>query len=178
MSELQLTRDREPDPNPTDAYEASIAAMKARADRSAHGQILVTAAERPWESTRQGRLKYYLTPEVYKDTVLQDWKVFVQDIHRHSGRHTHQGGLVIFVLEGSGYTVMDGVRMDWEEGDLMILPLKPGGVEHQHFNSDPEKPCKWLAFINTNFQAATGTLIRQQAPASSFDDDNQAGGHQ
>jgi gentisate 1,2-dioxygenase len=64
---------------------------------------------------------------------------------------------------------MDGVRLDWEAGDLMILPLKPGGVEHQHFNADPNEPCKWLAFINTTFQAATGTLITQQEAASSFE---------
>jgi mannose-6-phosphate isomerase-like protein (cupin superfamily) len=171
MAEMERVAERESDPQPTDAYEASIAAMQARAQRAKSGRILVRSADHPWESTRQGRLKYFLTPEVYKDTVLQEWKVFVQDIHRHSGRHTHQGGLVIFVLEGTGYTIMDGERMDWEAGDLMILPLKPGGVEHQHFNNNPDVGCKWLAFINTNWQIATGTMIRQADVASSFDKD-------
>jgi hypothetical protein len=34
----------------------------------------------------------------------------------------------------------------------MLLPMKPGGVEHQHFNTDPEGPSEWIAFINTPIQ--------------------------
>ena len=30
----------------------------------------------------------------------------------------------------------------------MLLPLREKGVEHQHFNSDPEKPALWMAFIH------------------------------
>ena len=71
--------------------------------------------------------------------------MFVHDIRSHSGRHRHQGGLALFVLEGKGYTTVDGVRHDWEKGDLILLPIKENGVEHQHFNLDPDKPSRWLA---------------------------------
>ncbi len=49
---------------------------------------------------------------------------------------------------GEGYSVVDGERLDWEAGDLLLLPLQPGGVEHQHFNRSPDQPVKWIAFIN------------------------------
>ena len=76
----------------------------------------------------------------FKDTPLQHWRVFIHDIKTRSGKHRHQGGLVIYVLEGKGYSVVDGERKDWEKGDLVLLPMKPEGVEHQHFNLDPAEP--------------------------------------
>src|SRR5204863_5154071 len=84
------------------------------------------------------------------DTVLDDWIVFVNDIQVHSGKHKHQGGLVIFILEGEGYSIVEGERHDWEAGDLLLLPFKGGGgVEHQHFNKYENKPAKWIAFISS-----------------------------
>lgn len=71
------------------------------------------------------------------------------------------GGRAIYVLEGKGWTTVDGVRYDWEEGDLLLLPIKPEGVEHQHFNAEPGKPCKWLAMIYSPFKAALGSQMEQ-----------------
>ena len=47
---------------------------------------------------------------------------------------------------GKGYSVVDGERIDWQAGDLLLLPIKPGGVEHQHFNINPGSECRWIAF--------------------------------
>ena len=38
--------------------------------------------------------------------------------------------------------------MGAEAGDLLLLPLKPGGVEHKHYNRYEDKPAKWIAFIS------------------------------
>ena len=75
-----------------------------------------------------------------------NWTMFVHEIRTHSGKHAHQGGLSLFVLKGKGYTVADGRRFDWADGDLICLPVKQGGVEHQHFNID-NRPSRWLALI-------------------------------
>ncbi len=74
-----------------------------------------------------------------------------------SQRHGHQNSALLFVLEGKGYDISDGERVDWEEGDVCFVA--PGTV-HQHFNSDPEKPARVLIvktkpvynFANLNFQ--------------------------
>lgn len=159
------------EPPPQDAYEASIRAMEKLAERQRDGRVLIRQDDHEWQDTRQGRLKYYLSPKVFTDTVLQDWKVFLQDIQEHSGRHTHQGGLVIYVWEGRGHTMIDGERYDWEEGDLIILPIKPGGVDHQHFNADRTAGCRWIAFINTTWQEATASIIRQGEVSPRFSTD-------
>ncbi|MFQ5826892.1 MAG: hypothetical protein ACE5IA_05995, partial [Dehalococcoidia bacterium] len=56
----------------------------------------------------------------------------------------------------------DGVRHDWEAGDLIILPVKQDGCEHQHFNLDPDKPSEWMAFIFTNYFDAMGNPMEQR----------------
>lgn len=107
---------------------------------------VVNGDDLAWETDRMGVHRWYLLPW-FGDRALSDWYVFVMDIVTHTGKHTHQGGLVIYVLEGSGYTVIDGVRHDWEAGDLILLPVKPGGVEHQHFNRHEGDRCRWMALI-------------------------------
>jgi len=129
-----------------DAYEAAILEQKRHIERQKKGLVLIKSEDRPWQQARQGKLKYYLIPSLYPDTVLQSWRVFVHEITTQSGKHRHQGGVSIYVLEGKGYTIADGKRIDWEEGDLILLPIKPGGVEHQHFNLS-KKPSRWIAFV-------------------------------
>lgn len=45
-------------------------------------------------------------------------------------RHTHS--VVYNVYKGSGYTVMNGVRFDWKEGDIFALPA---WTWHEHVNT-------------------------------------------
>lgn len=124
--------------------------QKARQDfiqRNLKGKLLIKSTDREWEISTQGRSRWYLYPNIFTDTALQEWMVFMQDIRTHSGKHRHQGGLAIFILEGRGYSVLDGKRVDWKKGDLILLPPKPNGIEHQHFNAEPGTGCRWMAFI-------------------------------
>ncbi len=146
MVEKTKTSVREPGPE-SSTYEIHYKARTDFIQRQNTGKLLIKANERDWEVGRQGKTKWFLYPNVWPEHALQDWAVFQQDIVKHSGKHRHQGSLIIFVLEGRGYTVVDGMRRDWKKGDLILLPLKQGGVEHQHFNLDPGQPCKWLAMI-------------------------------
>ena len=129
------------------AYERAVNRQQKFIEQQMTGKLVIHEKDREWFLSRQGRLKFYLEPSTYSDHALRDWQVFQHDIRKHSGSHRHQGGLVIFCLEGKGYSIVDGVRHDWKAGDLILLPYKPGGVEHQHFNVEPGKPCKWMAFL-------------------------------
>jgi hypothetical protein len=53
--------------------------------------------------------------------------------------------MLIYIIGGKGYTVIDGVKHPWEAGDVVQLPLRRDGVVFQHFNSDPQKPARFLA---------------------------------
>jgi uncharacterized cupin superfamily protein len=39
---------------------------------------------------------------------------------------------MLYVLEGRGYSEIDGVRHDWAEGDAVHVP--PRMTRHEHFN--------------------------------------------
>jgi hypothetical protein len=166
MAEYERTRVREREPEEGSTYERSMRIQKAVRDRAMSGKIVIKASDRPFETSRQGVMRYYQVRETTTDTALKDWAVFLQDIRRHSGKHRHQGGLVIFVLEGEGYTIVDGERIDWEAGDLILLPFKPGGVEHQHFNRYADQSCKWMAFIHKPMMDELGSYMEQQEPAA------------
>ncbi len=148
MPEFERTRVRQREPAKMDAYERQVKYLMELRDRAFNGKVVIHPDEVPWEPTRQGKLQTFICREADTGSVLNDWVVFIHDIKTHSGKHRHQGGLVIYVLEGEGYTVVDGERHDWEAGDLLLLPVKPGGVEHQHFNKDDARPAKWIAFIS------------------------------
>ena len=139
-------RERELEPGQKTFYDAFIASRREFDERQSKGQVVIKPSDREYQQTRQGRIMYYLNSQAYKDTPLADWRVFVHDIRTHSGKHRHQGGFVIYVIEGRGYSMVDDERVDWGPGDLLLLPIKPGGVEHQHFNLDEGKPCRWIAF--------------------------------
>jgi quercetin dioxygenase-like cupin family protein len=119
--------------------------------RALTGKVVIRGDEEPWVQNRNSYVKYYLHP-LKPDTACSHMTVFTHKINTHNGMHRHQGGLVIYALEGTGYTVYDGERFDWKAGDLILLPIKPGGVDHQHFNSSVGKPAVWLALITVGFK--------------------------
>jgi quercetin dioxygenase-like cupin family protein len=146
--EKERVRTRERGAMDSGGYEKSL---KWRADfqqRQLTGRIVIRGQDVVLnEAGRQGTSKRYLHYRDFEDTALQDWIVFIHHIRTHSGMHRHQGGLIIFVLEGEGATEVDGEKVPWKAGDLILLPIKPKGVEHKHYNNDPGKGCRWMAFI-------------------------------
>lgn len=147
MVEKEVTREKEADlVVPIDPYgDYPIKDARRRKDKALKGRKVIKGKEIPFNMSRMAIHRNY-AKEWIEDLCNDNWNIFVQDIRTHSGKHVHQGGLVLFVLKGKGYTVVDGHRFDWEEGDLICLPVKKGGVEHQHFNLT-EEPSRWCAFI-------------------------------
>jgi mannose-6-phosphate isomerase-like protein (cupin superfamily) len=168
MADLERTRTRQREPLAPDGYERLVKAQLELRERAFSGRIVVRASEQPWEQTRMGRLRFYVARSSDTGSALNQWLVFQHDIHTHSGKHRHQGGLAIFVLEGEGYSVIDGERIDWEAGDLILLPIKPGGCEHQHFNRTADQPCKWIAFIYKPLHDEVASYIEQREPSPEF----------
>lgn len=57
--------------------------------------------------------------------------IFEEAPRTRSHRHTHTEAM-LYVLEGRGYSEIDGVRHDWQEGDAVHVP--PRMTLHEHFN--------------------------------------------
>ncbi len=166
MAEREITRSKEAEAKTVNLYEGNMAYYAARR-AIVEGKVVIKGKELPWETTRQAILKFYLHHDV-KDAAVADWLFFLQDIRNISGKHRHQGGLCLYVVEGTGWTTVDGVRHDWEEGDLILLPVKPEGVVHQHFNAHPGTPCKWLAMIYLPFVNSFGAELEQKENAPDY----------
>lgn len=49
----------------------------------------------------------------------------------HTGKHAH-GEEAIYIVQGQGFSVVDGLRYNWETGSCLFMPF---GSAHQHFNS-------------------------------------------
>ena len=106
---------------------------------------VVRGAELPQEKNRQGLMRWYLHPSI-TDTVIHSLMIFEQEIPPGSrtGRIKFQGGQVLYVKQGKGHTLLDGVRHDWQAGDVINLPLKGDGIIVQHVNDDPEQRAKLI----------------------------------
>ena len=58
-------------------------------------------------------------------------QIFEEVPHTSSHDHTHTEA-VLYVLEGVGFSEIDGVHYDWEAGDAVQVP--PKMTRHEHFN--------------------------------------------
>lgn len=154
-------------------YDALRRYFQDLAQRAETGRVHIPTSDILWERNRHALLGYYLHPFI-TDTALHSMQLFLNVIKDHGGMHRHQGGVVIYVIEGKGHTIADGSRVDWEAGDLILLPIKPGGVAHQHINEDPDKPTRWLAFISNSFREHSGYEIVQLIDSSEWKEEGAA----
>lgn len=127
-------------------YDELIRHRDRERERKKSAIFLVKGDELPWEINPQGKMKWYLHPAI-DDTVIQTLIVSIQEIPpgSSSGKQKCQGGAVIYVVEGKGHTVIDGVSHSWEADDIVQLPIRPDGIVFQHFNDAPDKSVQLLS---------------------------------
>ena len=160
MAEKEALREKEAEISEETRYDTALQERRKTNQLARLGKKLIRAKDIPFEINRQGIVRFYSEEGYrYKHLTNDNWSIFCHEIKQHSGKHVHQGGLVLFVLKGRGYTVVDEKRFDWSEGDLICLPIKKGGVVHQHFNLDG-KPSRWVAFSNR--RSTIGRFMEQK----------------
>lgn len=108
---------------------AGIAHPDAHADKAAHRHagiwILMGGAESPTEETNGFRAESVAMSTIFEESP-----------HSASHSHTHTEAM-LYVLEGRGYSLIDGVRHDWKAGDALHIP--PRMTHHGHFNDSDER---------------------------------------
>lgn len=82
-----------------------------------------------------------------------------------SGKHRHTNEAVIYIVQGRGYSILqkeDGpeIKLEWKEGDVFSPPLN---AWHQHFNTDSERPARFLAVTMVPLINALGLLQIEKA---------------
>ena len=116
-----------------------------REDRRGSIQI-VKRASLPAEKNDLGLMRWYMHPSLPK-LALSTLLFYELEIPpgSRSGRLKFQGGQVIFIVDGKGHTVIDGVKHHWEAGDVLNLPLRRHGIIVQHFNDDCANAARLVA---------------------------------
>lgn len=140
----------------TNYWDRLFALRDEQRERKRTAIQVVKGAQLPLETNRQGLMRWYLHPEI-TDTALSTYLFFQQELPpgSRSGRMKFQGNQVIYILEGRGYTLLDGVRHDWQAGDLLNLPIKKAGIVVQHVNADPENKARFIAAEPNLFACAS-----------------------
>ncbi len=84
-------------------------------------------------SHRYGRIGLMRWPEAgFKAREVEITHVMIDPPGKHSGRHSHMEA-IIYVVEGEGYTIVDGEKVEWKKGTL--LHVQGPQTVHQHFNT-------------------------------------------
>ena len=127
-------------------WEELLKLRDRQREQTRNGIQVIKEAELPQEVSRHGLLRWYLHPAI-KDTCLSVLLFYQQEIPpgSRSGRLKFQGGQVMMITEGRGYTTIDGVKHPWKAGDVLNLPLRADGIIVQHFNVDANNPAKFVA---------------------------------
>ena len=130
---------------------------------------------------RKGReLKFVDGPQTYSRHYVEPKDGITQMFHLHleeyapggkSQKHGHVNEAAFYILDGKGYEIHDGVRYDWQAGDVAIVH---NNCVHQHFNASPAKPARALViktkpmymFMNMLFQQLVEPRPKTPAPGA------------
>jgi hypothetical protein len=136
-------------------WDELLALRDRQRERRKTAVQVVRLSELPLENNQHGLMRWYLHPAI-TDTILSTLAIYRQEIPpgSRSGRLKFQGGQIMFIVEGRGHTMLDGVKHAWEAGDVLNLPTRRDGIMVQHFNDDPGKLAAFLA-VEPNLFAAT-----------------------
>ena len=78
----------------------------------------------------------------------------------HTECHRHTSCVCYHVVEGSGYTMIDGQRLDWEEKDVFSVPA---WAFHEHVNSS-DRPAIVFSVTDIPVKRALGYYREQASP--------------
>lgn len=143
---------------------------------------IIKSQEMPWEDSPNGLIKHVVNEKMNTRECALDMYQHILPPGKSSGKHRHIAEEVFFVLEGKGYDLHWDVkfnctdqydwswestpkRFDWEEGDFVYIPPY---TTHQHFNSDPSKPARFITATNRILKALGFDWIDQIEDAPTY----------
>jgi quercetin dioxygenase-like cupin family protein len=115
---------------------------------------------------RGKEMRFQDGPQSFSKHFVEPVDGMTQTLHIHleeyapggrTQKHGHVNEAAFYILDGKGYEIHDGVRYDWQAGDVAIVH---NNCVHQHFNASRDKPARALViktkpmfmFMNMLFQ--------------------------
>lgn len=71
----------------------------------------------------------------------------------HTQAHRQVSSAVYLAFEGKGHTIINGVRFDWEQGDMFVIP---SWAWHEHVNASSQERALLFSIQDTPVMAALG----------------------
>jgi quercetin dioxygenase-like cupin family protein len=138
--ERERVREREAAPAGS-LYDRIVARQQAAQAETQGWEHVARSRDRRWEPSPWGRIKWLTHPRLH--TAMRTMCHYLTELPPggRSAPVRHLWEAVGFVLQGRGYSVIDGVRYDWEAEDALCLAP---GVVYQHFNTDPAAPARFI----------------------------------
>ena len=130
---------------------------------------------------RKGKeIKFIDGPQVWSRHYIEPKDGLGQTLHIHleewgpggkSQKHGHVNEAAFYILDGHGYEIHDGIRYDWQAGDIAVVH---NNCVHQHFNADPQRAPRALVlkskpmflFLNMLFQKPVEARATEPAPGA------------
>ena len=129
---------------------------------------VIRASEAPLMDGPQSFSRHYVEPV---DGITQTLHIHVEEYAPggRSSKHGHVNEAAFYILDGIGYEIHDGIRYEWEAGDVAIVH---NNCVHQHFNRDKDKPARALVmktkpmflFMNMLFQQGVESRPKEPTP--------------
>lgn len=118
---------------------------------------------------------YQVTRGAYGTQMISPWKGFASralelGVHEippghYKNTHRHSIEAIIYILHGSGFTIVDGERIDWQSGDAFAVPKM---AWHTHHNPGPE-PVHYMTLKNKGLtEALLLSVIEELGDAKHF----------
>ncbi|MEN0052380.1 MAG: cupin domain-containing protein [Mucilaginibacter sp.] len=76
-----------------------------------------------------------------------------------TNKHRHTYETVLYVLEGKGYTEIEGEKIEWQKGDAIYIP---SWAWHRHQNLSDTESAKYIACENAPQLQNLGVALREE----------------
>jgi gentisate 1,2-dioxygenase len=120
----------------------------------------------------QAFTRHYVEP---KDGITQTFHLHLEEYApgASSQKHAHVNEAAFYILDGVGYEIHDGVRYDWEAGDVVIVH---NNSVHQHFNASNERPARAIVIKTKPMYMFLNMLFQKTVIDRSVDDTPESDG--
>jgi quercetin dioxygenase-like cupin family protein len=127
-------------------------------------------------------LKLKWGPQYFNADILTPKEKSSQVLYAHyvvlapggkSQKHGHMNEAMFYILDGKGHEIHDGVRYDWEAGDVVVVEKS---CVHQHFNDDPDRPARAIVIQSKPLYLFTNMVMQEvvedqpRDPVPGYDD--------
>lgn len=124
---------------------------EAEAERKS-SRLGIHEEELEWvETVQDHRAALLIAPE----TNFRTWgsETMLAEIPPQGRTGSHKRGEEsIFIVNGTGFSVIDGRRYDWKKDSALVIPF---GSVRQHFNTGPDN-VRYLAFLSVHLEHLAG----------------------